>query len=193
LFTGRRTKIVKQTIAMAVFAILLLGISSAQKRNSAPLLSDKQMKAVALAIEDEVYDRGYQKQFYMVGPEVITGVTRLPLYIKADADRNGGTVVYKLMPFGEVVRDFYFTKDGFAVLEGDPDGGFPPTDADTLTLYMDDDDICRWKRTRDKFYFEIIDSPSPERIKEAAVRQKQRVGYSYPEMPPKEQRQFPPR
>jgi hypothetical protein len=97
------------------------------------------------------------------------------------------------MPYGEVIRGFHFTKDGLAVLEGDPDGGFPPTDADTLTLYMDDDDVCRWKRSWNKYQFEILDSPSEERIKEAAVRQKQRLGYSYQEAPSKEQRAFPPK
>jgi hypothetical protein len=156
MFTGRKTKIMKRAIAMAAFALLLLRMTSAQKRKSPPSLSSQQLEALALAIEDEIYDRSYQKRFYMVGPEVTPDVTRLPLYATPDADGNGGTVLYKLMPLGEVIRGFYFRKDGLAVLEGDPDNGFPPTDADTLTVYMDDDDVCRWKHTWQKYHFDVF-------------------------------------
>ena len=93
---------------------------------------------------------------------------------------------------GGGIRGFHFSKEGLVVLEGDPDGGFPPTDPDMLTIYVDDDDICRWKHTWKKYHFEIVDSPTTERINEAGTRQRQRVGYSYREMPTKEQRRFPP-
>jgi hypothetical protein len=172
---------------------LLLGTTGlAQSRAVGRDITDKEAKAISLAIEDEVYDRGYQKRFYMVGPEIRHDVTSLPVYIKPTVRNGGSTLIYKLMPYGEVIRGFHFTKDGLVVLEGDPDGGFPPTDPDMLTVYADDDDVCRWKHTWKKYHFEIIDSPAPERINEAGVRQKQRVGYSYREMPPKEQRRFPP-
>jgi len=181
----------KRLVAVLVLGWLPVGSGSAQRGVVGRQITEKESKAVILAIEDEVYDRGYQKRFYMVGPEMRPGVTRLPLYIEPTLKKDGGIVVYKLMPYGEVIRGFHFMKDGLAVLEGDPDSGFPPTDADTLTLYMDDDDVCRWKHTWKKYHFEITDSPSTERIKGASARQKQRTGYSYQEMPPKEQRAFP--
>jgi hypothetical protein len=172
---------------------LLLGTTGAAQSSAVGRhITDKEAKAISLAIEDEVYDRGYQKRFYMVGPETSRGITQLPLYIRPMLKDGEGLVIYILMPLGEVIRGFHFTKDGLVVLEGDPDGGFPPTDPDMLTIYVDDDDICRWKHTWKKYHFEIIDSPPPERINEAGTRQKQRVGYSYREMPNKEQRRFPP-
>src|SRR5690348_14234823 len=124
----------------------------AQKRRPLGRLSNIQTKAIALAIEDEVYDRGYQKSFDMVGPEIRPGVTQIVGYVEPQLKDGGGTVIYKLMPYGEVMRGYHFDKGGLAVLEGDPDGGFPPTDGDTLTLYMDDDDICRAKHSWKKLY-----------------------------------------
>ena len=183
----------KRLVVVSVLAWLLPAAGPIHPGTVGRPISVKEARAVILAVEDEVYDRGYQKRFYMVGPEVSRGVTRLPLYIQPTVKKDGGTAIYKLMPYGEVLRGFHFSKDGLAVLEGDPDGGFPPTDPDVLTLYLDDDDVCRWKHTWKKYFFEIIDSPSAERIQEAVARQKQRVGYSYPEMPPKEQRRFPPK
>jgi len=172
----------------------LLGLRGfAQKRSALMRITDSQTRAIALAIEDEVYDRGYQKSFYMVGPEVRPDVTQIVGYVEPELKKDGGTVIYKLMPYGEVMRGFHFDKDGLAVLEGDPDGGFPPTDGDTLTLYMDDDDICRMKHSWKKLYFEIADSPSSQQVGDAATRQKERVGFSYKEIPPREQRFWPPR
>lgn len=179
-----------------ITGIVLLGLLAppiaAKKAVPPKPLTALQVKAVALAIEDEVYDRGLQKRFYMVRKEVSPGVTRLPMYVKPTVSHGGSTVIYILMPYGEVVRGFHFTKRGLAVLEGDPDGGFPPTDSDTLTLYMSDGDVCRWKQTWRRSHFDIIDSPTPEQVQMAADRQKQRVGYSYRELPPKEQRTTPP-
>jgi hypothetical protein len=172
---------------------LLLGITGpAQTRVERRQITDEDAKAISLAIQDEVYDREYQKRFYMVGPEISHDVTSLPVYINPILKDGGSTLIYKLMPYGEVIRGFHFSKDGFVVLEGDPDGGFPPTDPDMLTLYLDDEDLCRWKHSWKKYHFEIADSPSAVRIAEAGTRQKQRVGYSYREMPSKEQRKFPP-
>lgn len=176
-----------------VLSLLLGATGPAQSRIERRQITDEDAKAVCLAIEDEVYDRGYQKRFYMVGPEMSHDVTSLPVYIQPAVKNGRSTLIYKLMPYGEVIRGFHFTKDGFVVLEGDPDGGFPPTDPDMLTLYLDDDDLCRWKHSWKKYHFEIIDSPPTERIAESATRQKQRIGYSYREMPSKEQRTFPPR
>jgi hypothetical protein len=143
-------------------------------------------------VQDEIYDFGYQKQFYEVGPEPASGVTRVPLYIQPRLKDGEGTVIYKLMPYGEVIRNFHFNKDGLAVLEGAPDGGFPPTQPNTLTLYMDDDDVCRWKHEWVRAHFDILDTPPPQRVSEASERQEQRVGYSAREAPPKELRKFPP-
>jgi hypothetical protein len=192
MFIHDRKAMMRSVVAVWVVGSLFAWAGSALGSSSKRQLSDKEGNAVILAVEDEVYDRGYQKRFYMVGPETRRGVTQLPLYIRPTLEDGEGLVIYILMPLGEVIRGFHFSKEGLVVLEGDPDGGFPPTDPDMLTIYVDDDNICRWKHTWKKYHFEIIDSPAPERIDEGGIRQKQRVGYSYREMPSKEQRRFPP-
>ena len=164
-----------------------------QKAAVPATLSRVQIQAVILAVEDEVYDFSYQKEFYEVGREAGPGVTRLPLYIQPRLKDGEGAVIYKLMPHGEVIRNFHFNKDGLAILEGAPDSGFPPTHPNILTLYMDDDEVCRLKHEWEREYFEILDAPAAERVSEAGERQKKRVGYSAREAPPKDMRKSPPR
>ena len=176
----------------AVFFCLFAAAGFAQQPRRNTTLSGSQVQAVILGVQDEIYDFGYQKQFYEVGPEPARGVTRVPLYIQPGLKDGEGTVIYKLMPYGEVIRNFHFNKDGLAVLEGAPDGGFRPTQPNTLTLYMDDDEICRWKHKWVRQHFDILDTPPAERVRDASERQKQRIGYSAREAPPKTDRKFPP-
>ncbi len=181
----------RPTVLVVFFWIFVAaGFAREPRRNGN--LGESQVHAVILAVQDEIYDFGYQKQFYVVGTESTRGVTRVPLYIQPRLKHGEGTVIYKLMPYGEVIRNFHFNKDGLAVLEGAADGGFPPTQPNTLTLYMDDDDVCRWKHEWVRAHFDILDTPPAERLGEASERQKQRVGYSAREAPPKELRKFPP-
>ena len=182
----------KSMAGFIIFCSLLAARVAVQNAGKAPLVTESQAKAVILAVEDEVYDLGYQKHFYMVGTQPGRGTTRLPIYIEPTLKVGEGTLVYKLMPHGEVIRAFHFNKVGLAVLEGDPDGGFPQTQPNTLTLYMDDDEVCQWKHAWTKQHFEILDSPPAQRIKDAGERQKQRLGYSAQEVPPKDRRKSPP-
>jgi hypothetical protein len=54
----------KWIIMALLFAIVLAGTSSAHNRKPASSLSNEQLKALALAVEDEVYDRSYQKRWW---------------------------------------------------------------------------------------------------------------------------------
>ena len=179
-------------ILVSLLGALLIFPKSAHPTAVSHEITENEGRALLLAIEDEIYERGFQKHFYMVGPEMSPGVTRLPLYVQPTVKNDGGTAIYKLMPYGEVLRGFHFKPDGVAVLESDPESGFPSTGPDMLTLYLDDDDVCRWKHSWKKYHFEVVDSPSAEMIEQAAARQKQRLGYSYREMPPREHRSSPP-
>jgi hypothetical protein len=89
-----------------------------------------------------------------------------------------GQVIYKLMPHGEVFRFFDFSSDGLVVLDGDPELNFPPTQPSLKTVYMDDDELCRMKRTWIRQSFEVDDSPNRETVQEAVRRQKLRTGFS---------------
>lgn len=141
-------------------------------------LTEDQIKAVVLAIQDEIYDYDYEGDFADVGEASGPGSSRLPLYISPIIKEGHGTVIYKLMPQGEIYRDFSIDGNGLVVLSEEPDGGFPPTHSSHNTLYMDDNEVCRLKHDWVKASFYIDFQPGKERIREASVRQKRRVGFS---------------
>jgi hypothetical protein len=148
-------------------------------------LSDTEAKAVVQAVEDEIYDYGYQKHFYQMGENIGTlpnaPRTRMRIYLEPEVNLTdeSGRVIYKLIPYGEVLRDFIIRKNGLVVLAGDPQNGFPPTqESNTKTVYLDDDQVCRMKRDWLRRFFVVDDSPSPERLQEAVQRQKLRTGFS---------------
>jgi hypothetical protein len=163
--------------------LLLISVSA----NSGPQkrrLSDSDLKAVVQAVEDEIYDYGYQKQFDEVGENIgapgSAPQARMRIYIEPEigADESG-RIIYKLMPYGEILREFVIRSNGLVVFGANPENGFPPTDeANTKTVYMDDDEVCRMKHNWVRSFFVVSDSPSPEMIHEAAKRQKLRTGFS---------------
>jgi hypothetical protein len=170
---------------LALLLALLCFSIQAHPESHKRKISEPEVKAVIQAVEDEIYDYGFQKQFYQMGEEV--GVSpnaprsRMRIYIQPEinAEDGGGRVIYKLMPYGEVLRDFIVRKDGLVVLDGDPQNGFPPTqESSTKTVYMDDDEVCQMKRDWLKDFFVVDDSPSTQRIEEATQRQKLRTGFS---------------
>lgn len=72
--------------------------------------------------------------------------TAVPVFIsKLSVGEKEGAVIYRLMPFGEVLRGVRLRGDGLAVLGGSPGRGFPGTPADTKTVYLDDDFVCKFK------------------------------------------------
>jgi hypothetical protein len=141
-------------------------------------LSDSQGKAVIQAIVDEIYDYDYQKDFYDIGTPIGKRGTRLTAYVSPMLNDHEGKVIYKLMPYGEVFRLFRIREDGLVTLYGDPEIGFPPTQPNTLTVYLNDDEICTQKRAWNRLQFTIDFSPSDSTIQEVVVRQKKRFGFS---------------
>jgi hypothetical protein len=145
-------------------------------------LTEKQVDNLLLAIQDEVYDYGFEKKFYRVGITTGTGTgltTEIAVYIRPYLDKGGGgEMIYKEMPYGEILRVFHFQSDGLAILDNDPELGFPITEPSHLTLFMDDDELCKDKRTWIRKTLEIADTPSVPRIVAGAERQQDRVGFS---------------
>lgn len=149
---------------------------------------DSDVEAVIQAIEDEIYDYGYQGfGFDYAGKPVQQGEYRLPVYFRpylgrgkdlGEVAKGEGFVIYKYPPFGEVFRLFTLEKGGLAVVYGNPEFGFPPTHPNFLTLFMDDDEVCQYKHDWVKAYFVVDLKPSAERLHQAAERQVQRIGRS---------------
>lgn len=137
------------------------------------------VKALTQAITDEIYDYGYQASFMDIGEPVKQDEHELRLYVQPTFNDQGlAWAIYKLMPYGEVLRMFSIQKDGMVVLGNNPEFGFPSTEPSYLTVYMDDDELCRDKQTWLKANFIIQLHPGAPRLREAAERQKERIGYS---------------
>lgn len=147
------------------------------------MLTDKDISEIIRAVEDEIYDYGYYKKYWGFGHD--TGdskhwISEVPIYIKPSPDKDGNNwVIYRLMPYGEVYRLVSINNDGIAVLGGDPEIGFPVTQPSHLTVFDDDEEICRMKAEWKKKYFHIEDEPAISVIEKAADRQEIRVGFSY--------------
>ncbi len=170
---------------VAIWFVLLLLISASA--NSGPQkrkVLDSDLKAVVQAVEDEIYDYGYERHFDEIGENIgapgTVAQTRIRIYIEPEIGPHGsGRVIYKLMPYGEIVREFVIRSNGLVVLDADPENGFPVTDeVNTQTVYLDDDEVCRMKHNWIKSFFVVFDPPSPEMVHEAARRQKLRTGFS---------------
>jgi hypothetical protein len=169
-------------LSLVIFSFFLFTTHPhSQKRN----VSDSEAKAVIQAVEDEIYDYGYQKHFYQMGENLSrppsSPRTRIWIYIEPEVDlqERSGRVIYKLMPYGEVLRDFTIGKDGLVVLNGNPQNGFPQTqESSTKTVYIDDEEVCQMKRDWLKRFFVVEDSPTQEVVQEAIRRQKLRTGFS---------------
>lgn len=187
-------------IALALLACLILTqtpknaneiVAKLEAAENAPAregifkLTESDMKAVILAVEDEIYDHEYCKKYYNIGRcagnRTDHWVSEVPIYISPSTDKYGyGYAIYKLMPYGEVYRLFFFRKeDGMAVLVGDSENGFPITQPSHLTIYDDDEEICRMKAEWLKRYFLVEEMPPISVYEKAANRQEKRVGFSY--------------
>ena len=146
-------------------------------------LSAADANSVVLAIQDEIYDYGYQEDFSPFETSGPSGSeARFKIYVKPELvpTKGGleGIVIYKYLPFGEVIRPFLISHEGYAILIGSPENGFPWTQPNTKTVYMDDDEVCQKKRDWRKVQFALPLNPSQERIMEATKRQIMRVGHS---------------
>src|SRR5215472_10663857 len=116
----------------AFLSVLLLLTSSSPsiaKGTKTNRLTQSETKALIQAVQDEIYDREYQGYFFPeggpVGDVISVSRTRVRLYVDPVLKRGEGEAIYKLMPYGEVVRLFHAHDDGIIVLDGDPELGFP--------------------------------------------------------------------
>ncbi len=145
-------------------------------------LSPKQIAAVVVAIEDEIYDYSDQEAFLDVGRDTNGPMGRsfaLPVYVNPHLRADGtGEVIYKKMPYGEVLREFHINPSGMVVFNSDPEIGFPVTQPSHLTLFMDDSELCQDKTHWRHREFTILYDPPRDFVVQAAKRQLTRVSFS---------------
>ena len=162
-------------------SVLVFLIASSSSAGATKIrLTQSETKALVQAVEDEIYDREDQGYFFPeggpVGDVISESKTRVPLYVDPVVEDGEGEAIYKLMPYGEVLRLFHVHNDGTIVLDGDPELGFPASQPNRKTVYIKDDDLVRMKHDWVRSSFEINLWPSPESIQDVVRRQKQRTG-----------------
>lgn len=171
-------------MAKLMVALLALGciclLATAARQNwkahsGEASLSDAAQKAIVLAIEDEIYDWGCQKDFEFVGTSSSNG-HEVRVYINPQLSDGRGEIIYKLMPFGEVYRSFSIVMDGMASLDDTPQQGFGPERPNYKTVYMDDDELVKDKEQWTRSIFVISEHPTKDRLDEARARQHERLG-----------------
>src|ERR1051326_2698015 len=102
-----------------IFLLLTLAgltLSALAEQGKRPLTATE-VKAVIKAVEDEIYDRGNHKDFYQLGDNLGTSQhwkSRMHIYINPQYDirENVGEIIYKFMPYGEILRVFFIGKGG---------------------------------------------------------------------------------
>lgn len=165
---------------------VLVSMSSVGRAQFSPIGIQKPLPGASVpqivqAIEDEIYDYKQEGSFTNIGSTgAINGPTEVAAFIsKSVSDRNIGWVLYKDMPYGEVLRRFTIREDGIVVLYGDPELHFPAQQPDTNVLYLPEEDVCKFVSGALKVSFSVNPNVSHERILEAEKRQLNRVKYSY--------------
>jgi len=117
----RSRKIVALSLLFAVLALFASGQQGQQRGQQAKsrqpasvsrnhgkqVLTRAELQAVVQAVQDEIYDYGYEREYYVIGDNLGTSahwVSRVPLYINPEMNDGVGQAIYKLMPYGEVFR-----------------------------------------------------------------------------------------
>jgi hypothetical protein len=170
--------------------LMLFGLPiSASAAEGGRSLTTTETDAVIQAVEDEIYVGGGAGEFYQIGENIGTPQlwkSRMHIYINPEyggefeGNEGAGELIYKFMPHGEIIRFFHLRK-GQVQLIGNPQNSFPMTQPSHRTVFDDDEEICRLKRTWLKRFFVVEVSPAPEMIREAARRQKVRSELFEPE------------
>ncbi len=146
-------------------------------------ITNKQIESVLQAVRDENYDYGYYDKFWGFetagpnGPRAEFHIYINPGLTPA-VGGDEGIIIYKYLPFGEVIRPFIVDTEGNAYLTGSPDSGFGWTRPEGNTIYMDDEEVIKDKQQSIRVPFSIELKPSRRLILETATRQKMRTGSS---------------
>ena len=138
-------------------------------------ITANEVSAVKTAILDEIYDYKFEAAYIDIEALTSRGY-KIRLYIRPNLIQGSGQVIYKL-PIGEVARIFEFSKE-LVVLLREPRDKFPPTSGSTLTLYLDDQEICADKKSWIHETLWILPDPSKATVHAAVVRERARKGTS---------------
>ena len=136
--------------------------------------------------EDEIYDEGcegYGFDAAITHNEKSYELPMNPQSKRTNININEGSIIYRLLPIGEVEREYSVDLDGLAqhVLWPPPKWNFPPTSPSRRTVFVDDDTLCQLKNDSVQAKFTLGFRCSPPRLRAASARQRKRMGERYRE------------
>ncbi len=159
-----------------LFSIGLAATLAARPPQEKRPIRETEITATIEAIQDEIYSLNLEKYVDDVGersPEDRNLYSVNVNFQPEVLDDSRSWVVYKLMPDGEVIRMYEIGRSGRIYLHGKP-GAFHVTGPDYLTVFMDDDQLCKLKHDWIKRYFVVNINPSAELVAAAQERQRKR-------------------
>ena len=139
-----RVVILGIVIACCCLALFPLNRRGVIRNASAATASESKIAAVIQAITDEIYYYDFEKETLQTDME-----SEIPIYIYINSKVKACTAIYRLYPYGEVYRRFFFLPNGLAILRGDAGRGFPilmNQGGSGLTATMREEEITRLKR-----------------------------------------------
>ena len=172
-----------EIISLIICALVSNFLANGHVEGAKRKISKIEIQDVLQAVQDEIYDYGFEEDYSQIG-ENLAGdpskwESRMAIYIKPEIENYGGQVIYRLMHYGEIYRFFTIRKDGFVILDGDPELEFPPTQPSLKTLSMNEGRVRQMKRDWLRDSFLIDTAPESKRVQAASERQIRRTGYSY--------------
>jgi len=158
------------SLICAVALFVLASLFQVQARSADNPIGSAVIDSLRQSITDEIYAYGNYVRYADVGEPAEGSTHKLHLYVMPSLHGSDGWVIYKLMPVGEVYREFSVLPSGRVILRGDISGGFPPTQPSYLTVYMSDSELCEKKaQWRNEFFFVDV-NPATSLVKEARRR-----------------------
>jgi hypothetical protein len=157
------------TVFLVLVAVAPVGRAQGPA-SQGPAVTDSEIRLVVTAIRDEIYTNGYEPRYLDLQSDSIA------LYVSPQRKAGEIWVIYKLLPFGEILRAVSPSPDGsLMLLAGNPENGFPPTRSTAmLTLYLKDDSVIRDKAQWKRVWFSIDTRPSVAEKDLARQRQARR-------------------
>lgn len=166
---------------LGVLAILSLPIQSAAQASTAYARSeyacdgvratDADIAALGQAATDEIYAAGHAVLYTDLpakGDSVL-------MYVNPRKCGHTFFIIYKLLPYGEVLRGGWYLKDSLMTLAISPTLGFQVGVSTAVrTLYLRDDEVEEMKASWKRVWFRVERFPSRDVVDAARARQARR-------------------
>lgn len=134
-------------------------------------VTKKNMADLVQAATDEIYAAGHAVLY----TDLPTKGDSVLMYVSPRRCGEMFFAIYKLLPYGEVLRGGWYLSDSLMTMAISPTAGFQlGVSTAVQTLYLRDDDVQKMKTSWQRVWFRVERLPSPEVVQAARARQARR-------------------